>query len=430
MKKSKILVALLLAAVMVFSVVSMVACKKDKIELLVWAPSNAQTFYKEWADKWAADYKDADGNQYKVKLGIMSEGDCGSTVQSAPQDAADVFCFADDQLPDLVEAGGLSAIGDPNDENATLAKDIAARNVDASVASATYIKDGKLYAYPMQADNCYFLYYNSSVLSEEDVKTWDGIFAKVEDGMKVQLDYGVAWYQAAWFFAYGGTASLSDTNFDSDEVGLKALKAAHWFSSHVDQTVFVNPDDAKQGMIDGDIVAAVAGSWIYSGETGVSANENIKLAVLPSLTLGGETVPMKSFLGSKLIGVNGQGKYQAAAHALANYLTSEEVQTAKATALAAGPSNKNSAASDAAKALPMLSVIDAQRANSVPQINLPKGFWSALPTCVDAMNAKSEKIGTYYDLEAYPDTYGYNIEGMKALLAALRVNFKLEDAAE
>ena len=61
MKKSKILVAILLAAVMVFSVVSMVACNENesRIELLMWVPSNAQTFYKKWAEKWAENYTDS-----------------------------------------------------------------------------------------------------------------------------------------------------------------------------------------------------------------------------------------------------------------------------------------------------------------------------------------------------------------------------------
>ena len=206
MKKSKILIAVLLATVMVLSVVAMTACKQEQaIELLVWAPSNAQTFYKEWAEKWAADYKDSQGRQFRVKLGIMSEGEAGTNVMNAPEDSADVFCFADDQVSKLVTAGALAAIGNPTEG---AAKAIADRNVESSVEAATY--DGKLYAYPMQADNCYFLYYNSEVLSEEDIKSWEGIFAAVNevngsatgtDRVKVQWDYGTAWYQASLFFA-------------------------------------------------------------------------------------------------------------------------------------------------------------------------------------------------------------------------------------
>ncbi len=51
MKKSKILLSLLLVAVMTLSLVSLIACTdNDKdVEIVMWAPSGAQTFYAEWA---------------------------------------------------------------------------------------------------------------------------------------------------------------------------------------------------------------------------------------------------------------------------------------------------------------------------------------------------------------------------------------------
>ena len=141
MKKSKILVAILLAAVMVFSVVSMVACNENesRIELLMWVPSNAQTFYKKWAEKWAENYTDSQGRQFKVKMGVMGEGLAGTEVMNAPEDAADVFCFADDQVPKLVGAGALASLGKPETSNA--AKTIAERNSAGSVTRCKRITD-------------------------------------------------------------------------------------------------------------------------------------------------------------------------------------------------------------------------------------------------------------------------------------------------
>lgn len=64
---------------------------------------------------------------------------------------------------------------------------IVAANSAGSIESATL--DGVLYGYPMTADNGYFLYYDKSVLSEEDVQTLDGILAKAnEAGKKVFMD--------------------------------------------------------------------------------------------------------------------------------------------------------------------------------------------------------------------------------------------------
>ncbi len=420
MKKYRIITAVLLAAVMVLTLTVAVACdttndKERKTELLLWGPSGSQAFLRQWSSKWAEDYTDAQGNKYTVKVGIMEEGEAGTTVMNAVADAADVYSFADDQLTKLVNAGGLSSVGDPSVANSTAAR-VAAANSEGAVKAATFT-DGKLYAYPQSSDNGYFLYYNSDFLSETEAASWESIIAKAEQlQKKYHFDYATAWYQASFFFTFGGEVSESATNFDTEAVGIKALKAAHKISAS-SALHSVSPDDAKAGLIDGTIIAGVAGSWIYNDV--IAGNSKIKLAVLPTITVDNDTKPMKSFLGSKLMGVNGQSKHQEAAHALADYLTSEEVQTAR-IALSIGPSNINASNSDAAKALPTLQVLSLQAANSVPQINLPSGFWDALPTCVNAMKAGTDNIGDYYTEQG-----GYNTEAMKTLLAALKTGFKL-----
>lgn len=59
-------------------------------------------------------------------------------VNSAP----DVFTFADDQLNSLVASGILSPVTDSS---------VKSDNIDAAVEAASI--DGKIYAYPMTADD-------------------------------------------------------------------------------------------------------------------------------------------------------------------------------------------------------------------------------------------------------------------------------------
>ena len=417
MKKTKIIVALLLAAVMVFSVVAMVACQEDdnEVELLLWAPSGAQSFYTEWANKWAQDYVDSQGRTYTVKLGVKGEGDAASAVISSAEDAADVFCFADDQVSQLVTAGALASLG-----TGSYAQEIKARNTKASIEAAS--NNGDLVAYPMQADNAYFLYYNSKVLSESDIADWDSLWGRVEEynadksgteRVKVTFDFGNSWYQAAWFFTFGGTVTATETNFDSPEVGRRALQAAYDFSTHRD-LMADSPDNATEGLRSGDIVACVAGTWIYSE---VATNPDIKLAILPSIIYDGQEFPMVSFLGSKLIGVNAQCPYVEASHALANYLTGKEVQIAKAKALAAGPSNIEAAADPEIAAMPTVQVIAAQSAHSHPQGDLPGGFWDAMTACVNPVKSDNISVGDYF-------VGGKAIEAkLDELLRTLRTSF-------
>ncbi len=385
MKKSKIIVALLLAAVMVLSIGVLAACNgggggsKNAIELLLWAPSEAQTFYKTWADKWAADYKDSDGRTFKVKVGIMSEADAGTTVVQAPDDAADVFLFADDQLDKMVTAGAIAAIGK---KDSTAAKAIIDRNSEGTITAGS-IGD-TLYGYPVQADNGYFLFYNDTVLSASDVTSWENIAKK---NTKVHFDFSNGWYNASWFFMYGGTFTTSETNVRG-EIGLNAMKAAVKFRSLFpgDQLNVGDPikDGGVGGLNKGTIGAMVAGGFAYTAD--LATNTHIKMTKLP--TLGGKQ--MYTFLGSKLMGVSSKGKYLEASHALANYLTDEEVQVDKAIQLNAGPSNKVAAANDQVKALPTLVALAEQSQWSVPQINLPGGFWDAASAAFDKLNYSNE----------------------------------------
>ena len=47
-------------------------------------------------------------------------------------------------------------------------------NLDEAVAAASV--NDTLYAYPMTADNGYFLYYDKNYLTEEDVRRWTGFW--------------------------------------------------------------------------------------------------------------------------------------------------------------------------------------------------------------------------------------------------------------
>ena len=426
MRKTKTIVALLLVAMLaVTAMVTLVACNKETETptLLVWAPTNAQNFYKTWANKWAETYKDSQGRSYKVKLGIQGENDAATEMIKLTSDGADVFCFADDQLGQLINANLLSAIGDPTVKD-TAAYNVATRNAAGSVTAAT--ANGKLYAYPMQADNGWYLYYNSDFFKNpEDVTSWDKMWEIVDawnaehpdDQKQMHFDcYGDAWYGASWFYTFGGKLDMTSTTFNSDEIGLKALKAAYHFSAgHGDALLCCSPNDIVASDVnDGKLVALVAGGWVYDNYS----NDDLVLTKMPTIKDPDDPTKeytMVSFLGSKLMGVNGQGKYQEASHALANYLTGEEVQIAKAETLKAGPSNIVAADSDAAKNLPTVQALAKQAAYSVPQVNIPDTIWKALPNA--ALNYVSAKNTTYVDTY-FPNGVADEAK-LKELLAAM-----------
>ena len=135
------------------------------------------------------------------------------------------------------------------------------RIVASSIEAATV--DGKLYAYPSTADNGYFLYYDKSVLSEEDVKSLDKMLEVANAaGKKIFMDVSNGWYIASFFLGAGGKLGIVDGKQTCDfnnENGVKAGEAIKAFTAH---PAFLTGDDAVlTGGIGTTIAAGVTGTW-------------------------------------------------------------------------------------------------------------------------------------------------------------------------
>ncbi|NLC79279.1 MAG: extracellular solute-binding protein, partial [Ruminococcaceae bacterium] len=128
----------------------------ETVTLKVWGAQEDQELLATMVESFKAANPDT---TYTIELGVVSEADAKSCYLEDPAAAADVFAFSNDQLKDLVSAGALYEISGSYKDTATGA------NSEGSIGAATL--DGKLYGFPMTADNGYFLYYDSSVFTEE-----------------------------------------------------------------------------------------------------------------------------------------------------------------------------------------------------------------------------------------------------------------------
>lgn len=93
---------------------------------------------------------------------VVGEDKCQDEVLKDVGNAADVFLFASDQLPQLVDAGAIAQLG--GDTEAMVKNDIAEAVVD------TVTQDGKIYGIPF-THNTFFMYYDKTLLDESDI-TW------------------------------------------------------------------------------------------------------------------------------------------------------------------------------------------------------------------------------------------------------------------
>lgn len=348
-------------------------------KLKVWGAQDDQAILKEMVESFKAAHPDV---AVEIEFGVVGEPDAKAKYLEDPAAAADVFAFSGDQLMDLVAAGALYEVTRNRAE-------IEAANTPGSIEAAT-IGD-TLYAYPMTADNGYFLYYDKSVINEEQVKSLDGILAAANAaGKQVMMDVSNGWYIASFFLGAGCKLSLDENGNQTcdfnNESGVAAGKAIKAFTA---DPAFLTGDvnTMLPGGMGDTIAAGVAGTWLADGIQ-EKLGDNYAATKLPTFTVNGEQVQMASFAGYKLMGVNSLTEYPEEAMALAEWFTNEENQIKRFEARKLGPANSKAASSEAVKANVALSALAAQSAFAVPEKDVRGNYWQPAEAFGTTMEAK------------------------------------------
>ena len=315
------------------------------VTLTMWGAEEDQDLLREISDKFIEKYGNY-GGKITINLGVQSESEAKDTVLTDPTAAADVYAFADDQLNELVKAGALQEVQ-------LNADDVKSRNTPASVDAATM--DGKLYAYPLTADNGYFMFYDKSFFTEDDVKSLDTMMEKAAAaGKKVSMDVANGWYLYSFYAGAGLNLGLADDGVNT-VCNWNEAPGADVTQAIID--ICQNPgfialkDEEFTGKLkDGTLVAGVNGTW-RANDAAEVWGDNYAACKLPTYTLNGEQVQMASFSGFKLIGVNPHSANVGAAMLLADFVTNEENEELRFQERAQGPSNITALAAASSPAL-------------------------------------------------------------------------------
>ena len=380
----KKILSLVLALAMMLSLCSFASAEGFDGEIKVWVAEATVEFTKAQVEAFKA--ANPEYANMTVTIQPVGEGDAASNMLTDVEAGADLYVFAQDQLARLVAAGALV---DVLPENAEI---VAAQNDAGSVAA---VKLGEtMYAYPMTSDNGYFLYYDKSVVT--DPSNMEAILADCEAaGKNVYFEINSGWYQTAFFFGAGCTLTYGTNDegaiisMDCDyasENGLKALKSMIKLAQ---SPIHVNGSSASNAT---NLGAIVDGTWDAVAVQGI-LGENyaaVKLPTIDGYQLGG-------FGGFKMLGVKPQtdDAKLAACDALALFLSSGEVQTARFEAVGWGPSNLVAQQSEAVKADIALSALAAQLANTMPQGQYPGEYWTLATALGDDILA--DKYDSYTD---------------------------------
>lgn len=335
--------------------------------ITLWVADAVVDFTQKAADEFIA----SKGVDYTVVVEACGEGDAASNMITDVEAGADIYGFAQDQLARLVSAGALQPL------NTEMSSWVSAQDDAGSVAAAT--SGSTIYAFPMTSDNGYFLYYDSSVVT--DPTSLEKVLADCEAaGKNFYFDADSAWYNASFFFATGANCT-----FDTDDAGNftattasyatdKGLVAYKAMINMIESPAFVDSSSVGEAT---NIGAIVDGTWDATAAQEV-LGDNYACAKLPSFTgTDGKTYQMSGFGGFKLLGVKPQteGGKLALCYELAQYLTNASTQIARFTEVGWGPSNMEAQAESIVQEDKALSALAEQLAFNIPQGQYPGEWW-------------------------------------------------------
>ena len=333
----------------------------------------------------------------------VSEADAGAKVIADVASAPDIYCFAQDQLARLVQA---AALAQPAGDVAELIKTL---NDAGSVAAASVA--GELYAYPMTSDNGYYMYYDTSIISEEDAESLEAIIAACEaNNVKFRYALENAWYTASFFFGVGahsnwtmnadGKFTSVDDNFNS-ELGMIAMKGM--------QKLAQSPAYDSNADIFTDAGVVITGIW-NANAAAEHFGENLGATDLPSFEVDGQSYHIGSYTGNKLMGVKPQtdAKKGAVLSLLAQFLTNEECQMKRYEGYQWGPSNLNAQASESVQSNISLAALAKQNAYGQPQGQIHGSWWDI----AKLLGAEAKAATSDEDLQSALDDYTATINAL------------------
>ena len=344
-------------------------------KLKVWGSQEDQDMLKGIIEDFKADNPEA--ADWSIETAVVSAADAKNEVLKDPTVAADIFEFASDQIAELQSAGALYRITKNKDK-------IIADNVENSVDAATI--DGEMYGYP-NTSNSFFMYYDKSKYTEEEVKSLDTMLAK-DLGAGVtnfSMDLDNGWYSSAFFFGAGCTLFGEDgtdpkqCDFNNE----KGVLVGDYLLDLCTNPKVKNQDDALllASFKEGKLGASLTGTW-NAAALKEFLGDNFGVATVPTITLedGTEVYP-STIVNFNLYGINAQTKYPAEAMLLAEYLTSEKCQKTRFEVRNSAPTNKKLAAdTELLSTSPAVEVLSKQVETSTVQPSIPQiaNFWSPM----------------------------------------------------
>lgn len=301
----------------------------EAVELKVWSPADEEEIVKQQCETFAAQHPEYD---ITFSFEKVENADSITQLKNDPEVAADVFVYPTGGVPEMIEAGLIYPIT------------VDAENVKAS-HGANAIKsctvDDLLYGIP-QTPNAFFMYYNKSLFTEDEVKSVETMLAKDlgSDIKNFSCTVSNSWYIESFFYANGGTLYGADGT-DATECSWndeKGYAIGEYLIDLVNNDKYVEDIDsiASSMFKKGKLGAMCSGTW-SAEEFKEALGDDLGACVLPTINVNGKDCQLSNFADFKAYGVKSSTKYPKQAQELAVFLGGEQCQLERFEALSMTP---------------------------------------------------------------------------------------------
>ena len=285
------------------------------VTLKIWTPQEDQLDAHSWLLQMQDVFQQTHP-EYRItwENTVCDESEVVQILSESPDADVDVFLYPSDRMNGLLESGSLTRLDG-------VCLDQVMADVSTSYVNTVTGPDGGVYGFPISCST-WFMYYNKSMLSEEDVTSFEACL----DKGKVAFPVINPWYLPSFFVAAGGSL-FGETGADADagvlfggDVGINATSTLLHLLAHPN---FVIDDEGfgQSEMIHGRVAACFSGSWDYY-RLREALGDRLGVAVLPSVEMEGGPAQLKPFACSKAVGVHPNGENQDAAMQFAAFLAS------------------------------------------------------------------------------------------------------------
>jgi arabinogalactan oligomer/maltooligosaccharide transport system substrate-binding protein len=165
------------------------------VSLKVWVPENQ--IQTGTIDEMCASFQELHP-EWNITFTVEAQGEDTAKDEILKDAAAagDVFFFANDQLMELVNAGAIARLGGSTEE--------MVKTTMAEAVVDTVRADDAIYGIPF-THNTFFMYYDKSLLNEEDIQSIESIMAKetADDVYNFCFDSAGGWKLGAWYYGAG-----------------------------------------------------------------------------------------------------------------------------------------------------------------------------------------------------------------------------------